>query len=442
MDFKLNKDELNNILKSSILIIEHSNITRSVISNALKDYGFTNITKARDSTHAISILQEDKIAFDLLSTDIDDADMPVDLFISKLRVINKLDTMAILIISDKIDINSASKLLSLNVEKFLKKPFTSEDLCKITVNTLKEQLYPNQYTKNCRTISNLINEEKLDDALLLAEETIKLNKIPSNAIYYKAHINLLKGHIDLAKLIFLEALGLKENHLKSLIGLSFTYKKLGEDRNLYDTCKKIISIDQFHIPSIRELIKGAMLFKEYDVLLKQLKRVRFSFIDNLNLKEFISKNSSTILINVLNASPEEKEIKLILALFREYFKEDIDKYISLLDLLSNYSYTSIVLSEITEIKTSGIKIEDEILFKIDINVLFNNNQYDLVILECKRYLNKNKPILFVYQMIIDSYISKKDIKQATDFYKISLNNLPSEQGLLIKDKFCGVLNIC
>jgi len=442
MDKILKEEELNNILKSNILIIDHSNLTRSVISSALKDYGFNNIVKAKDSKHAISILEDNKISFDLLTSDIDDADMGFDLFLSKIRAINKFENMAYLIISDKLDISSATKLLSLNVEKFLKKPFTSEDLCKTTVNVLKEHLYPDSYTKNCREISKLIDQEKLDEALLLSEKTIKLNSIPTYAVYFKAYINLLKGSVDLAKSLFLEALSLKENHLKSLIGISFCYKKLGENKSLYDTCKKIISIDQYHIPSIKELIKGALLFKEYSVLLKQLQRIRFSFIDNDNLKEFITKNSNSIFINVLNVNPEEKDIKLVLTLFKEYFKKDFDRYISLLELLSNYSYTSIVLNEITEIKTLGVKIADDLLFKIDINILFNSAQYDAVILECKRYLNKSKPSLFVYQMLIDCYIYKKDLKQANEFYKNALNNLSNTENIIIKDKFCGVLNIC
>ena len=441
MTKKINDKKLENIFNCSILVIEHSSVTRSVISNSLKDYGFKNINKATSCDHAIDLLRDRAKVFDLITSDFDESDMPFELFLSRLRSINKLDGMAFLIISDKLDLESASKLLSLNVEKFLKKPFTSEEICKVTKDTLTEHLYPDEYTKNCRTAVDLLNMKKYDEAEILLLETMDLTAVPTNALYFRGHVAIIRGNVKKAKEIFLRALELKDNHIKSLIGLSFCATNLKDQELLYDTSKKILKIDQYHVPSIQSAIKGSIMFKDYDLLMSQLKRIRFSYLDNELMKEFISINAQNIFISVINSDPEELDLKLVFTLFKECFYEDTDKYVSLLELFSNYNYTSLVINEITELKQRGHVIDELILFKIDINTLFNDENFDSVILECKRFLNKGKPNHYVYEMLIDSFIAKNDNEEAKEVYSNALSYLSKTEVLLIKERFSGVLSI-
>lgn len=436
---ELSTEKLYEIFNSSILVIDHSTVTRSVIGGSLKEYGFKNIIKASSCEQAIEFLNERKTVFDLLTSDFDESDMPFPLFLSKLRAINKLDGMAFLIISDKIDLESASKLLSLNVENFLKKPFTSEDVCKVTLETLKQHLFPDDYSKNCRMALKLIEEKNLDQALVVLEEAIKQSKMPTNAVYLKGHIHILKGDIKKAKELFLEALKIKDNHLKSLIGLSFCAKYMKDDVLMYEISKKILKIDQYHIPSIKGSITGSIINKDYEVLIKQIKRVRFSFVDNENIKQYIIANAQNILINIINSEPEESVLKMLFALFKECLVNDFDKYISILELFSNYNYTKLLISEITELKESGKAVDEFVIFKIDMNILFNDSSYDSVILECKRYLNRKKPNHYVYEMLIDSYLSKNEKESAMDTYKEAMRLLSKAETIAIKDRFEGVL---
>lgn len=439
MNQELSADKLNEIFNSSILVIDHGTVTRSVIGGALKEYGFKNLTKASSCEQAIEFLKERNGVFDLLTSDFDESDMSFQLFLSKLRAINRLDGMAFLIISDKIDLESASKLLSLNVENFLRKPFTSEDLCKVTLDTLKQHLFPDDYCKNCRIALNMINEKNLDQALVVLDEAIKLSKMPTNAVYLKGHVYMLKGDIYMAKEFFLEALKNKDNHLKSLIGLSFCAKHLKDEVLLYDISKKILKIDQYHIPSIKGCITGSIINKDYEVLIQQIKRVRFSFVENENIKQYISSNAQNILINIINSEPEESVLKMLFALFKECLVNDFDKYVSILELFSNYNYTKLLITEITELKESGRSIDEFVVFKIDLNILFNSSSYDAVILECKRYLNKKKPNHYIYEMLIDAYLSKNETASANQAYKEAMSSLSKTEFVVIKDRFEGVL---
>lgn len=438
---ELNTDKLNEVFNSSILVIDHSMLTRSVIGGFLKDYGFKNIVKAISCEHALDILKERKEGFDLITSDFDESEMPFTLFLSKLRAINRLDGMAFLIVSDKIDLESVSKLLSLNVENFLKKPFTSEELCRVTLETIKKHLYPDEYTKLCKDALNFINNKKIDDAFDTLDQALKLSKTPTNALYLKGHVYILKGDIIKAKELFMEALSIKENHLKSLIGLSFCAKELKDKDLLYETSKKILKIDRYHIPSIKGTIKGAITNKDYETLINQIKRVRFSYVENNNIKQFIISNAQRIMISVIESDPEESVLKILFSLFKECFVNDFEKYVLILDLFSNYNYNKLLIAEIAELKDSGKLIDDFILFKINLNILFNSGSYDAVILECKSFLNRKKSNHYVYLMLIDSYLSKNDLITASQVYKDSMKQLSKTETLLIIDRFAGVLNL-
>ena len=111
----------------SVLVTEDSNLTRSIITTALKPYGI-NIIEANDGDIAFDYLQKNSNEIDLVITDLIMERMHGDTLCKKIRQELELTTLPVIFLTAVDDNSTILDLFKAGATDYIQKPFIMEEL--------------------------------------------------------------------------------------------------------------------------------------------------------------------------------------------------------------------------------------------------------------------------------------------------------------------------
>lgn len=117
-------------IDSKILVVDDMVMVRNFIITCLKNYGYSDISEAKDGLEAWKILLEAKPSYDLV---ISDWSMPalsgIDL-LKKIRADERLKKIPVIMITSESDSEMVAEAAKAGVTNYVIKPFTQEILQK------------------------------------------------------------------------------------------------------------------------------------------------------------------------------------------------------------------------------------------------------------------------------------------------------------------------
>jgi DNA-binding response OmpR family regulator len=432
----LTEEELTQIYKSNVLVIEASSLTRAIISGSLKESGFKNVYKVSDTDEARRILNE--IAVDLIITDVEEGNELEGFglsFLTELRSQDKYDHIVFMIVSGKLSRESLTRAVGLDIDHFLSRPFAPEDLSNTVFKALKNHFYPTEYNRLWTDARNLIKEKKYAEARERLLRALNLEQKPTNACYYLGHLALIEGNIQKAKEYFKTGLDARPFNLKCMLGLEFCAKKMQEEDLIFTISKKVLFLDPLHIVSMEYVLRIATMKKDMVTLVDILIPMKYYKNCPELIVAYIRENWQ-FLITEVAVSEKKDELPRLYSLIKIVFESDINTLISMVELLFKIESYTLAKTELLEIRS---RITDEkTLAKFNIATLYGDQDYANAAMEARRFVNKNKPDYQVFWYLIGSFIKLNNMEAAKKEYSNALEQLPVNSVKMLKAAFPGV----
>jgi two-component system chemotaxis response regulator CheY len=431
--FKFSPEDKFIVYDSKVIIYDPNNMSRALIHSALMETGFRQVEKFGDYLSAKEALDAGEYSAVVSSIDTENHDESK--LIKDIRSNNKFDDSALVIVAEDITDNMAAKWISQGVDKFIPKPFTSLSLSKTIIDAIKSKFVPTDFMEKCKEAVALIEQNQLNDAKSILEESVKNEANPTEGYYLLGQIAIKQEKIEDAIIYFREGIKYNPLHLKSLLGFAFCAKTLGQKDVLYNTYYSILYLDPINRTAFTYVMKEGLSRNEMERIYETLYQYRF--LSNLPdaIIDFIFKESELIVKRMLVKNMYD-EVRLIYPLIKRVVSGDLDKYISVVNILSQHLLPELVSDALEEIGDND-KFKN-IISVIRIRELFNAEDYGHAILECNRLINSGKPDDEIYELLIDSYLKLGKKDKAMVAYKDAKDVVKKASSFI--DRYMGVFS--
>jgi tetratricopeptide (TPR) repeat protein len=240
-----------------VLIADDSTNMLRTLANMLRSIGFENIVRADDGDTALIKLRSEKI--DLLLTD---WNMPRITGIELLRAIRDDDTMKhlpVLMITGEVDKQTVAEAGEVNVDGYLLKPFTLEDLKTKISEILEKQHKVAPADLHVYSAMIHLKARQTESALEEIRKAMKINPRSPRVLYTLGLILESQGDLENARKAFDRSVEFGHYFLKGHEALARVLKNLGEVEAAADHMKRAVSISPKNVE--RQLDYGNLLAK-------------------------------------------------------------------------------------------------------------------------------------------------------------------------------------
>lgn len=231
---KLNQDELfaKFLKENKILIADESAGVRTRAIKALVDLGATrtSIASVPDYDSAKQSIKEFKPKL-ILCDFMLGKKSGLDLIQEQRAEVADVRSSIFALITGSNAQSTVARAAEEDVDLFILKPYTKESLNKALVTATIAKLYPSKYIQTIEKGKELLFKGAPDEAIVLFNQAMELDKNPTLACFYLGQANLIKKALDDSADHYQKGLTYQKIHYKCLVGLFdllFSQKKYPE----------------------------------------------------------------------------------------------------------------------------------------------------------------------------------------------------------------------
>lgn len=219
---KLTKEE-----KVKILVVDDKPSFLQTLTRMLNSLGYTNVRKAADGEAALELLSLDS-SYDLILCD---WNMPL---ISGLEVLKhirestQLSDIPFVMVTAEVDSFRVAEAGEIDLDGYLLKPFTLNDLEKKIAEVLKKRQAPTDIDVHINSSLDRFNKKEYDLALEDLKKALKLNKKSPRVHYAMGRIHESMENIEQAKKSYKRAADIAPQFLKAHTALVKLHQASGD----------------------------------------------------------------------------------------------------------------------------------------------------------------------------------------------------------------------
>lgn len=266
----------------TVVVIDDQDPIRKAIRRLLTGIGFGNVLEYFDGSDALKAIAKEKIAVDLIITDLYMRKVTGFQVLKKIRSQTYGADVPIIVVTGEGSKEDIVKAADLGADDYLLKPFQISDIEKKVTSVLTKFHSPPPLLKLIRQGERLMIEGHQEDALKLFEAATRLDPASARAQHCKALALDKMGHSADALKILKESTEANSTFYRNYTAMADIYLKTGQRQQAIESMKSELELNpkQPH----RQCILAEMLHTEGDYL-GALEHFREALKENSKMKE-------------------------------------------------------------------------------------------------------------------------------------------------------------
>lgn len=148
------------------------------------------------------------------------------------------DTLLVLITANSSQ-SAVARAAEEDVDTFILKPYTLDSFRATLIGSAIEKLFPNEYKRNVDKGKLLLFGGKIDEAMQVFEQAMKMDPSPSLACYYYGQAETMRQGLEDAKGSFQKGLTFNGIHYKCLVGLYDLFMSQSQFEEAYSIVRRV-----------------------------------------------------------------------------------------------------------------------------------------------------------------------------------------------------------
>lgn len=413
----------------NILILDKSSTSRQLIEKALIGMGVDkgSIFSLKSYQHAVEFIKEKKP--NLIFTDFQIHDsFGLDLIGLQSQLIPDHSEKIFIVVTETAKDSAVTDAAEEEVDGYILKPFTIDFLSNYLQKIIEQKLIPNHYQEMLSRAKALLNENKMDDAILHFEMALNLSAKPSLALYYLGEISRKKGDVATALHYYRQGQKITPLHFRCIVAEFMTLF----EQQKFDEAHKVLSKITLHYPMSPKLLKSALALSVYTYKFDDVERYYMSFLElerkTKDLKQYISSAMLEAGKNLLQNSKIDEALdyflkgSVISGKRADYLHTVIDAFIENGQTLVAETYLSMFLSE--ELSPGLFK---QLHFKIN----SHRYSYDKVIEEGKMIIGEGYATTEIYEHVFGLLRNTQHKQLLISLVHKAIDQYPEKKGAFV-----------
>lgn len=259
---ELFKEFLSN---NEILIVDKSSASRRRLTKTLVDMGSkrNQVHSVAHYSEAIEVIKTNKPKLVLSDFSINGGS-GFDLFKEFRELYPDEKKATLVLVTSNISQSAVAKAAEEDVDSFIIKPYTVKSLEKSLINAVINKLYPSEYMQAIERGKEKLFAAEYEEALVIFEEAIALNKKPSLAHFYHGQTKYFLESIEEAEKDYGKGLAINNLHFKCQVGLYEIFQKENKHKEAYEVIRNIAKYFPANPDRLKEVVRLCMITKNYE----------------------------------------------------------------------------------------------------------------------------------------------------------------------------------
>ncbi|MBI2605779.1 MAG: response regulator [Deltaproteobacteria bacterium] len=249
-----------------VLIADPSSSSRSSLFNIFRDIGVkpSQLILVNSFNLAASTISSEKPHVVLVEYDLGKR-CGIELF-QTLRSERPKETKELLfiVVTGNNSQSAVARSAEEDIDAFILKPFTPENVRKIILKTAIMKIKPPQYLETIENGKTALEAGKFDEAEKLFLEATNLDAAPSLAYYYLGQIRFIRKVTEEAKGKYAKGLEFNRIHYKCMVGLYELFMNMQQLANAYEVVKRISQYFPANPKRLAEVLRLAIANAKYE----------------------------------------------------------------------------------------------------------------------------------------------------------------------------------